>query len=297
MITLHFSVRLMILTALAVGVLPPVCAKPYHQQTRHAVAQKPLRKFHILVNKHNNTLRLYISGQPMRRYRVATGLYKCTPEGNFRVIEKSIISKKGRGPLGTRWLGLNTLGKRGWKRVGIHGTNEPQTIGHHASKACVRMLNTQVNEMYSLVPIGTTVRIVDIRERPYVVKRPAVINLPVAPFLYRPVTGRQSPVKPYMFYSDDLSLGLSRSYARGIHSKVNLPSLLHLPWQLQPSVVQINPYFQPDWPAIRKKLPQSGIQNFQTKVKQAAPVHLLFRAMGVGNSSSLTSSSRPTIQP
>lgn len=116
----------------------------------------------ILVNKWDNTLRYYVTGQPMRVFRVATGLYKCTPEGRFRIIQKSFVSRQGRGQFGTRWLGLNTLGRRGWYRIGIHGTNQPQTIGKYASKACVRMLNSDINWLYDRVPYNTTVRIVNV---------------------------------------------------------------------------------------------------------------------------------------
>ena len=135
----------------------------------------------ILVNKWNNTLNYYETGKPTRRFRVATGLYKCTPEGRFRIIQKSFISRSGRGQFGTRWLGLNTLGKRGWYRIGIHGTNEPQTIGKHASKACVRMRNTDINWLFDRVPYGTTVGIVDVPIKP----KPIAAKPPRLPWLRR----------------------------------------------------------------------------------------------------------------
>ena len=116
----------------------------------------------IIVNKADNLLKLFITGQPYRYWRVATGKYHCTPEGTFRIIEKSYISRSGDNPLGTRWLGLNTLGRRHRLRVGIHGTNDPQSIGHWASLACIRMHNADVDYLYELVPVGTTVKVVNI---------------------------------------------------------------------------------------------------------------------------------------
>lgn len=54
-------------------------------------------------------------------------------------------------PLGARALYLgNTLYR-------IHGSNEPDSIGHAVSSGCIRMLNDHVIELYDLVPIGTTV--------------------------------------------------------------------------------------------------------------------------------------------
>jgi lipoprotein-anchoring transpeptidase ErfK/SrfK len=39
----------------------------------------------------------------------------------------------------------------------IHGTNVDSSIGNNVSHGCVRMHNSDVIELYSLVPYGTTV--------------------------------------------------------------------------------------------------------------------------------------------
>ena len=44
---------------------------------------------------------------------------------------------------------------------GIHGTIHPDQIGQPVSAGCVRMLNTDVEELYDLIPEGTKVSIVD----------------------------------------------------------------------------------------------------------------------------------------
>lgn len=54
-------------------------------------------------------------------------------------------------PVGTRWLGL------GFKGYGIHGTNQPWTIGTAASAGCIRLFNEDVEELSRLVGIGTRV--------------------------------------------------------------------------------------------------------------------------------------------
>ena len=43
---------------------------------------------------------------------------------------------------------------------GIHGTNNPDSIGTAASSGCIRMRNSDVEELYSLVQVGTPVRLV-----------------------------------------------------------------------------------------------------------------------------------------
>ena len=57
--------------------------------------------------------------------------------------------------LGTRWMGFDLEG------YGIHGTTSPESIGTQATAGCVRMLNNEVEELYTFLPQGTEVTIVD----------------------------------------------------------------------------------------------------------------------------------------
>ncbi len=54
-------------------------------------------------------------------------------------------------PLGARALYLGTTVYR------IHGTNQPQTIGHAVSSGCFRLVNNDVIDLYDRVPVGTKV--------------------------------------------------------------------------------------------------------------------------------------------
>jgi lipoprotein-anchoring transpeptidase ErfK/SrfK len=58
-------------------------------------------------------------------------------------------------PLGARALYLFANGRDTLFR--IHGTNEPWSIGTAASSGCIRMLNTEVAELYENVTLGTKV--------------------------------------------------------------------------------------------------------------------------------------------
>jgi lipoprotein-anchoring transpeptidase ErfK/SrfK len=58
-------------------------------------------------------------------------------------------------PLGARALYLYQDGQDTLFR--IHGTNEPWTIGARVSSGCVRMLNEDIADLYTRVPVGTTV--------------------------------------------------------------------------------------------------------------------------------------------
>ena len=55
------------------------------------------------------------------------------------------------------WLGLNVP----WGKFGIHGTLDPYSVGWASSHGCIRMNNSEVAELYKIVPVGTKVTIVD----------------------------------------------------------------------------------------------------------------------------------------
>jgi lipoprotein-anchoring transpeptidase ErfK/SrfK len=54
-------------------------------------------------------------------------------------------------PLGARAMYLGSTLYR------IHGSNEPETIGHAVSSGCFRMTNEDVTDLYSRVAVGATV--------------------------------------------------------------------------------------------------------------------------------------------
>lgn len=54
-------------------------------------------------------------------------------------------------PMGSRALYLGSTVYR------IHGTNQPETIGHAVSSGCFRLANGDVIDLYARVPVGTKV--------------------------------------------------------------------------------------------------------------------------------------------
>ncbi len=57
-------------------------------------------------------------------------------------------------PVGSRWMGLS------WPGYGIHGTNNPVSIGKAVSLGCIRMRDEDARELYEIVPVGTEVEFV-----------------------------------------------------------------------------------------------------------------------------------------
>jgi hypothetical protein len=71
----------------------------------------------------------------------------------YRHNGKTVLPGPGN-PVGTRWMGLSKHG------YGIHGTNEPKSIGKAASHGCIRMAQADLEEFYGLVAVGDTVELV-----------------------------------------------------------------------------------------------------------------------------------------
>ncbi|MHB8131212.1 MAG: L,D-transpeptidase [Mobilitalea sp.] len=110
--------------------------------------------YYIATNINNHTLTLYKNGQVYKIYPVAVGKSTTpTPKGTFKIKNKAVNPS---GPFGIRWLGLTAPNGS----YGIHGTNNPSSIGKNVSNGCIRMFNKDVLELFNLVPIGSVVNII-----------------------------------------------------------------------------------------------------------------------------------------
>ncbi|KIC10951.1 ErfK/YbiS/YcfS/YnhG [Leisingera sp. ANG-M1] len=80
------------------------------------------------------------------------------PRAYAKFVDNEYIQPGGpKNPLGARALYLYQNGVDTYFR--IHGTNQPQTIGHSVSNGCIRMLNEHVTDLYERVPLGTVVTV------------------------------------------------------------------------------------------------------------------------------------------
>lgn len=108
----------------------------------------------ILIEVDNKALTLLNNKthEVIKRYTIATGKPSSpTPLGTFKITSKE---RWGEG-FGSRWMGLDVP----WGKYGIHGTNKPGSIGFNASGGCVRMRNSDVEELFDSIEVGTTVAI------------------------------------------------------------------------------------------------------------------------------------------
>jgi len=123
----------------------------------------------VVLNIPEYTLRLVDGQKVLKRYDVAVGTsIEQTPVGKFSVffkeinptwypasgfVDKTPVPPGPDNPLGSRWIEFAPA-------FGIHGTHKLWTVDYPVSGGCVRMYNPDVEELYELVDIGTSVIIV-----------------------------------------------------------------------------------------------------------------------------------------
>lgn len=107
----------------------------------------------VLVDRDTHRLAVVSGDVILRSYKVGLG-GDSTPEGNFKISEK-VVNPNGRsnGEFGSRGMQLSET------NYAIHGTDDPESIGKDESLGCIRMLKEDVEELFDLVPKGTTVTI------------------------------------------------------------------------------------------------------------------------------------------
>jgi lipoprotein-anchoring transpeptidase ErfK/SrfK len=125
----------------------------------------------IIIDTPNTYLYLVLGGGKALRYGIGVGRDGFTWSGRERIsrmkewpdwfppsemIERQpylprMMAGGPGNPLGARALYLgNTLYR-------IHGTNQPSTIGSFVSSGCIRLLNDDIEDLYSRVQVGTRV--------------------------------------------------------------------------------------------------------------------------------------------
>jgi lipoprotein-anchoring transpeptidase ErfK/SrfK len=120
--------------------------------------------FGAVVDLSAFTLTVHAHGWYVNKYRIGTGRDHKTPLGEFVVEDKlenptwynpdgGIVEPDDpENPLGEYWLGLGN-------HIGIHGTNDPSTIGRAASRGCIHLGDSEIEEVFSLLSTGSKVLI------------------------------------------------------------------------------------------------------------------------------------------
>jgi len=117
-----------------------------------------LRTHELVVQKHGRTL---------ARYPAAVGRSLLpTPRGRYYIVEL-LKQPNPNGPYGPYAFGTSAFSHvlysygGGPGQIGIHGTNDPSSIGHSVSHGCIRIANTDIARLAHELPLGTPVTIVN----------------------------------------------------------------------------------------------------------------------------------------
>ena len=130
-----------------------------------ASAQAAQAKRIVVVSLEDRKLALVEDGEVKKVYMVAIGKPSTpSPVGTFTIqrrVKNPVYMHDGKtvqpgpeNPVGTRWMGLSIKG------YGIHGTNQPNSIGKAASHGCIRMGKKDLEEMYEMVSVGDEVELI-----------------------------------------------------------------------------------------------------------------------------------------
>jgi L,D-transpeptidase ErfK/SrfK len=145
--------------------------------TRHIVPAELENGF--VINLPELLLYHFVNGAYQRRYTLAVGKPSWpTPTGTYKIVEKrlnptwnvppsiqeemeeqgqEVVEKVPPGPnnpLGKFWMGTSADG------VGIHATNRPWSVGSYGSHGCMRMLPSEISQLFPQIPVGTPVKII-----------------------------------------------------------------------------------------------------------------------------------------
>lgn len=124
-------------------------------------------EFSLVCDISRNTMTLFNHGEFVKAYTVRTGRKAgTTPTGEYKILNKKTDPtwRPGDGrvylpgdpnnELGTRWMSFEG------DILGIHGTVRPETVGSYASNGCIGLTKEDVEELFDLVSVGTSLKII-----------------------------------------------------------------------------------------------------------------------------------------
>jgi lipoprotein-anchoring transpeptidase ErfK/SrfK len=123
--------------------------------------------YRVDVVRSAHQLRVYKDNVLQKSYPIAVGTADTPTPGGTYFIKVLLKPPNPNGDYGPYAYGLSgysavlTTFDGGTGVIGIHGTNQPQVIGHDASHGCIRLRNADVTDLYNRfnLKLGTPVRI------------------------------------------------------------------------------------------------------------------------------------------
>lgn len=127
----------------------------------------PTEEIRVVVEKSTYSMKVLLGDVLIRLYRVGLGENDCTPEDRFVVSEKQrnpawtdprtgelIPAGDPRNLVGEYFVKLDHPVHQGY---GLHGTEDPTSIGRDASMGCIRLKKTDMAGLFAYLPRRTQV--------------------------------------------------------------------------------------------------------------------------------------------
>jgi lipoprotein-anchoring transpeptidase ErfK/SrfK len=157
--------------------LPKAAPPPVPRASAEAGTERELplvrEDARVVINIPSRTLWVYHGDKIARYFPVGVGRVGfMTPMGRFQVLRKveepgweNPYRAKGairiapgeENPLGTRWIGFH---RQNGGEFGIHGTDNPGSVGKFSSHGCVRMKVPDAEALFDMIDVGTPIEVV-----------------------------------------------------------------------------------------------------------------------------------------
>lgn len=148
-----------------VHVLVPVRPNDLSGWVREAEVRLEPVDAEIHIDIAARTLRLTENGENAGEWPIAVGRPdRPTPTGSFFITDKLATGDPG-SVWGAHAFGISAFSDvldefiGGIGQIGIHGTNNPGSIGNDASSGCIRLPNEVIDDLIGRLPLGTPVHI------------------------------------------------------------------------------------------------------------------------------------------
>lgn len=120
--------------------------------------------YRIVVNREKLRLTLWKGCRAVKRFRIGLGKESTpTPNGTFYI--NSLLKPPSANTVYGKWAyGLSAFSNaitnwEGGGVIGLHGTNDPSSIGNRKSHGCIRLYNWDISKLVRILPLGTPVEI------------------------------------------------------------------------------------------------------------------------------------------
>ena len=121
--------------------------------------------YRITVSTGRHELRVYRAGKVVMRVPVGLGTSTTPTPGGVFYVKELIRPNDPKGAYGPYAYGLSGysdvldefLGGDGV--IGIHGTDDPASVGRSVSHGCIRLRNEAITRLAGMLPLGVPVQI------------------------------------------------------------------------------------------------------------------------------------------